>query len=188
MTTSGIGSEVSGPAESGGGSNCCENHGGLGCTDPVVEECVCAIDELCCGTSWDAICVSTAHNECGAECGLDASCCMPSKEPYCNDASIDQNCVCELEPSCCDAAWTAGCVALANGACKQDCVVDGDCCTPHGGPGCNEPDVLVCVCGVNGLTNCCTDSWTEDCANFAYTECFLECPLPPGPPKPKGPP
>ncbi len=53
---------------SGGGGNCCFPHGGIGCDDPVIEACVCALDPFCCNVAWDGICVNAALFDCGAAC------------------------------------------------------------------------------------------------------------------------
>jgi hypothetical protein len=53
---------------------CCEDHGGKGCHDQVIEDCVCARDASCCKTKWDLFCaelveklrvVDGALNRCG---------------------------------------------------------------------------------------------------------------------------
>lgn len=61
------GGEEGGGEEGGGASNCCDAHGGLGCTDPEVEACVCGQDDYCCATEWDSLCVDeVATFGCGA--------------------------------------------------------------------------------------------------------------------------
>ena len=43
----------------GGGDvgNCCSAHEGMGCTNPEISMCVCAMDDFCCTTKWDDTCV-----------------------------------------------------------------------------------------------------------------------------------
>ncbi|MBL8944909.1 MAG: hypothetical protein JNK45_17230, partial [Myxococcales bacterium] len=43
----------------GGGDvgNCCSGHEGMGCTNPEISMCVCAMDDFCCTTKWDDTCV-----------------------------------------------------------------------------------------------------------------------------------
>ena len=48
-----------------------------------------------------------------------------------------------------------------------------DCCMPHEGPGCNDPDVEACVCDANPM--CCMDEWYLFCAQFAGYFCTF-CP------------
>ncbi len=38
----------------------------------------------------------------------------------------------------------------------------GSCCSAQTTPGCNDPDLEVCVC--QNLPSCCTDAWSEACA------------------------
>lgn len=46
----------------------------------------------------------------------------------------------------------------------------GDCCTPHGGIGCDDQEVLVCVCSVQ--PSCCSEGWTQDCVDaVTINEC-----------------
>jgi hypothetical protein len=39
-----------------GASSCCSAQMGPGCDDPMIADCVCAIDDFCCSTQWDATC------------------------------------------------------------------------------------------------------------------------------------
>lgn len=54
-----------GPCEGG----CCDDHGGLGCADPTIQDCVCGADPWCCIGEWDALCAAEAEGLCGAACG-----------------------------------------------------------------------------------------------------------------------
>jgi hypothetical protein len=45
-----------GPCGSGG--DCCATSAQSGCSDPTIEDCVCAYDFLCCIFEWDSFCVS----------------------------------------------------------------------------------------------------------------------------------
>lgn len=47
---------------------CCDAHGGLGCSDPAVQDCVCGTDPWCCIGEWDALCVAVADGFCAAAC------------------------------------------------------------------------------------------------------------------------
>jgi len=51
--------------------NCCVNALGTGCSDSVIEGCVCAADDYCCSTRWDQICVNQVTSLCAATCGAD---------------------------------------------------------------------------------------------------------------------
>jgi len=50
---------------------------------------------------------------------------------------------------------------------------DTNCCTPHGTPECNEPDVIACVCAVQA--SCCVFDWDGVCADLAQNDCEAEC-------------
>lgn len=54
-----------------------------------------------------------------------------------------------------------------------------DCCVPyaHEGNGCDEPDIMQCVCQTYGYPDCCSGAWNDDCASLASfcfdgTACF----------------
>jgi hypothetical protein len=51
-------------ANCGGGGDCYAVHG-PGCNDGTCCESVCAVDEFCCTTAWDATCVQLANQQCG---------------------------------------------------------------------------------------------------------------------------
>lgn len=49
-------------------SNCCESRATQGgCTDPKIQQCVCALDNGCCNRAWDSFCVILAE-QCDAVC------------------------------------------------------------------------------------------------------------------------
>jgi hypothetical protein len=51
------------------GGSCCDGESGApGCDTMAVEECTCALDEYCCDTEWDAVCVEMAQTFCFATC------------------------------------------------------------------------------------------------------------------------
>ena len=49
--------------------NCCVNAAGKGCSDTAIESCVCSVDDYCCNTRWDGVCVTAVTGTCGAACG-----------------------------------------------------------------------------------------------------------------------
>jgi len=53
-----------------GTSNCCVDHGGLGCSDPACEELICSMDDFCCDVEWDLLCSQLASSEplCATNC------------------------------------------------------------------------------------------------------------------------
>ena len=56
-----------------GDGDCCDDlNGSPGCDDAAVAECVCVIDDYCCATDWDEVCVEIAFFDCGV-CGAEPS-------------------------------------------------------------------------------------------------------------------
>ena len=108
---------------------CCDDLNGTpGCEDPVVAECVCALDSFCCTTLWDEICVETAYTDCGA-CG------------GCGDG------VCGADESCAICEEDCGvCTECGDGVCDADedcesCLVDCSPCT--GTSGVQPGDIII---------------------------------------------
>lgn len=52
------------------------------------------------------------------------------------------------------------------------------CCEPHEAPGCNEEDVVDCVCAKEAF--CCAFEWDENCVDIAVNVCEATCEDPPG--------
>jgi hypothetical protein len=51
------------------GGSCCDGDSGEpGCDVAAVEDCACALDDYCCNTEWDPVCVEMAQLFCFAEC------------------------------------------------------------------------------------------------------------------------
>ena len=55
---------------------------------------------------------------------------------------------------------------------------EGECCDPNGTPGCNDPDISACVCGIDEV--CCMDEvgWDQTCVDIAANMCEAGCALP----------
>ena len=122
------------PASAWAVSDCCSPHGGPGCEDEAVEQCVCEQDQWCCSDDWDFQCAQEVE-EFG--CGT-----CPSGEG-CGDWACNNGETC----------WT----------CENDCGgCVGECCEANGTPGCWEPAVMACVCAMDGY--CCDTIWDEACA------------------------
>lgn len=108
--------------------------GGPGTDDPTVDACVCEIDDFCCTTAWDALCVTVATLVCDADCGaiptcgMGGACDVARVEPGCDDATCC-GLVCPVDPYCCVVAWDAACVAESATICggpDPDLDHDGD--------------------------------------------------------------
>ncbi len=82
-------------------------------------------------------------------CKLDCGACPP-----CGDGKCDASESCEFCPADC-------------GACPY-----GDCCAPHDYVGCDDAEVVACVCGIE--PDCCSDTWHATCVKLAK-DCGAEC-------------
>lgn len=104
----------------GGGDACCTPTQGPGCSDAMVEGCVCGNDPFCCDQSWDDLCVQGAI-QCGAGCDAGGTgCCDPHYSAGCDDAAV-QGCVCAFDDYCCSQAWDDLCVSEAQQQCMAAC-------------------------------------------------------------------
>ena len=48
--------------------DCCVAKDTPGCEDPVIWDCVCDLDPVCCKTKWDEVCKISAQTWCGLVC------------------------------------------------------------------------------------------------------------------------
>ena len=68
-TTAGTSADSTGGTTGGAVNDCCEPHRTAGCSDEGIQDCVCAVDPLCCGFEggfWDEVCVQEVNeNGCG---------------------------------------------------------------------------------------------------------------------------
>jgi hypothetical protein len=114
--------------------SCCEGHDGFGCDNRVCQDCVCGLDEPCCGSEWDATCAQEAAENCGARCAECAAndCCEARQTAGCSQSTCEA-CVCDIDGPCCTGVWDQQCAGEAAGACADQCVCDvvsscpGDC-------------------------------------------------------------
>lgn len=155
------------PSEESSGlpNACCLPHGAPGCANPGVQMCVCEFESDCCETEggWDQDCVELVDVLGCGDCGLPAeNCCQFPGPPNCGVPVVD-NCVCELDFFCCDpqGGWDLHCVALAVTECGAYCPAPfGNCCEPGQYVGCDDWDVVACVCSAD--LNCCTLEWAQE--------------------------
>jgi hypothetical protein len=145
-------------------SNCCEDHGGLGCDNAECQAVVCGADPFCCDVAWDGICAGEAADYCVDLCSGGGGHCTHTPV----DCADDSACTADT----CDPA-TGGCINTLldcddNNACTTD-----DC---DSSSGCSYEDV---DCD-DGMA-CTVDSCDPDtgCANLAGALC-LDLDIKPG--------
>jgi hypothetical protein len=167
------------PAETLPASNdCCADAASPGCSDGSVESCVCAIDDYCCTTAWDAACVGIATNDCGA-CGGGAGGAGGAGGGSGGGVPPDDCAECILQDC------NLGCIL--DGTCTTSFDVEvftclvfecGDACwgwtPPDGCPGSTDPCGGGCGCsGGGGSTegSCCGDNATPGCIDDLVEAC-----------------
>jgi hypothetical protein len=173
--------------------DCCAPQPSASCADTDCASCVCAYDASCCEVVWDAHCVVTAVSKCGAECGCgcgDTVCaggenclnCAPdcgNCPPTCGDSLCESGESCAVCPADCGECAVVCNDGVCSGAencvtCAQDCgACASDCCTPHLGLGCSQPDCSACVCALDDI--CCTLGWDNACMSLAAFDCAGAC-------------
>jgi hypothetical protein len=87
-----------------------------GTCDPCAAN-VCAVDNYCCDTEWDDICVGLADDNCADICSQGDPCAAHDEctvgnalQPSCSTCAAD---VCAADPFCCNTEWDDLCVAHA---------------------------------------------------------------------------
>ena len=138
-----------------------------GCSsDAELEACVCGLDDFCCDVVWDFQCANTGATECDSGC------------PACGDDACDEgeNCLdCPGDCGVCEPCGNFVCDDDEDcSSCPEDCgACEGDCCTDNGSPGCDDAEVVACVCAIDPF--CCTTEWDIECANHADNACDVAC-------------
>ena len=156
------------------GGSCCEAHQSVGCDDPEITQCVCAMDPYCCQQMWDDICVDEAINQCKAQCDdpCEPQCwtadgtimeCGPDGCGgvcgICNDASqcVNGKCVGVCQPNCVnDFGMPKNCGADGCGGVCGTCPSGQQCNEQFGFcvPGC-QPNCAGKECGDDGCGGSC---------------------------------
>ncbi len=131
------------------GGACCESHGGPGCDLGACEQCVCGLEESCCGEVWGPLCPDLAGYECLTSCGC------PSPTPANTPTPTSEG-----GPPTETPTPTPG----------------GDCCAAHQGPNCNTGACTACVCASDSF--CCDTAWDEICTVTAANGCLGSCACP----------
>ncbi|MEO8603820.1 MAG: hypothetical protein ABI629_14695 [bacterium] len=102
--------------------SCCAGHDGVGCEDRDCQDCVCELDEPCCGAVWDETCAQEAASSCGSRCAecTTNNCCAPREAAGCSQDACEA-CVCEIDGPCCSGVWDQQCASEAAQACQDVC-------------------------------------------------------------------
>ncbi len=128
-------------------------------------------------------------NGCGAKCGVCAG-----RNPVCNVLQVcepeppspcgDGDCLVADEENCFSCPLDCGeCPECGDGACDEEelctfCPTDcgpctyGDCCAYHDFSGCEDGDIVDCVCNIE--PDCCLFPWSNDCVLLA-ADCGADC-------------
>lgn len=167
----------------GGGTGTCDHEecdkgGPLNGTCSQCTSDVCAYDEYCCNTAWDAQCVAEAEDTCGLTCsGGGADGC--AHDECSAGAQLDQGCstcaadVCAADPYCCSTAWDDQCVSEVDQYCAQSCGGGGgschDECTAGAGmdPSCSQCAAELCAAD----SYCCDTAWDAQCVTEVDQYC-----------------
>ncbi|MFH1529378.1 MAG: hypothetical protein ABIK09_01445 [Pseudomonadota bacterium] len=82
---------------------------------------------------------------------------------------------CDPEPFQCGDGWCDTAIGEGCQTCPVDCgpCSGGDCCAPHDAPGCDDPDVVACVCSFDPF--CCEATWDGICVDEAANQCGAWC-------------
>lgn len=161
--TSTGGVDTEGSSTTGGPANhCC---GVDDCDDPI-RACMCELDqENCCNPDeWGPTCPGIAI-ACGGSCnGEVLPCCVPHPDPACTGVALVPG-FCLAHAECCLVEWTPTCVHDYNLE-TAECGLE-TCAAPHISPGCDDPDLMECVCAEEGQVQCCTEAWDAACVELA---------------------
>jgi hypothetical protein len=164
---------VAPPAPCPAPGSCVVAHGTPGCEDAGCCEAVCAVDDFCCTSQWDSVCVTEATDLCLGCGGVSAGSCYTAHgTPHCED----QECcdaVCAVDAFCCSNQWDGVCVNEANDICNS-CggSATGSCYVAHDHPHCNDTACCDTVCALDAF--CCNTQWDSICVNEALDLCAVQ--------------
>lgn len=112
---------------------------------------------------------------------LAGDCCETDGSAGCEDDDITE-CVCAIEPYCCapQQGWTDLCTGLAASHCEAPCpaLPPGNCCEPHAGLSCDQPELAACACEIH--FQCCARPdiswpWDDYCVGLVAEHCNADC-------------
>jgi hypothetical protein len=154
------------------GGDCCMADDTPGCGDVACTNSVCSYDPYCCASTWDAICAGEAVVDANCHDEDDESSCP---NPTCGDGFAEGSEICDGADSqgrsCISEGFGGGPPLTCQGNCAgfdTSACYEGDCCTAHGGPGCDDPECTEAICALGEAgAACCTNSWITACADAA---------------------
>ncbi len=101
--------------------------------------------------------------------GGGSNCCFQHITPGCDNPGCE-NAVCSIDPLCCLSEWDSICAGEAATLCNELCGSPGsNCCSPHGGIGCEDQSCENAVCTLDPF--CCRVKWDSVCAGEAADLC-----------------
>jgi len=132
--------------------------------------------------SWFGSAAVPDEGNTAGTCPAAGNCCIAHGTPGCDNTACCED-VCFIDDFCCTEEWNEACAGFAELLCESvcphgDCFTEGDCCTPHGSAGCEDPTCCAAVCLLEEF--CCTSEWDAKCAALARTVCGAVCGAPEG--------
>ncbi|HSO00318.1 MAG TPA: hypothetical protein VLS89_18625 [Candidatus Nanopelagicales bacterium] len=168
----------------------CTTGGPLGTNCDECAQALCAVDDYCCTTAWDQLCVNQVAAECAGiiDCGgtttpgCTHSECVPgpASTPLVAGCSPCVDTVCAADAFCCTTDWDPLCVSKAVMMCGSTCTAmacahseceAGPASTPLA-DGCSP--CVTTVCDADPF--CCSTEWDSFCVTRAEELCPATCP------------
>lgn len=158
------------PAPCPAPGSCLATHGTPGCDDGLCCEAVCAMDDFCCETQWDQLCVDEATELCLGCGGVSTGSCYDSHAtPHCEDQACC-DAVCAMDAFCCASSWDSICAEEAVELCNScGAALTGSCYATHENPHCDDLTCCDTICAFDSY--CCQTQWDTICVNEALDYC-----------------
>ncbi|MEZ4267719.1 MAG: hypothetical protein R3F39_15170 [Myxococcota bacterium] len=124
------------------GTDCCAAGETVGCSNPDIQDCVCAVDPFCCDVQWDGVCADGAIAGCGQGCQV----CTPScAGKSCGPDGCGGSCGVCAAPAACNGTGACACTPQCAGkSCGPD-GCGGTCGTCAAPAACNGSGACVCT-------------------------------------------
>jgi len=110
---------IAAPSDCPPSNHPCDVPGEPGCSDVACCKAVCDFDPFCCFTNWDQQCIAAAALLCSPPdpCASADHGCFTPGGPGCTEIKCCQL-VCAVDPFCCEASWDQNCVKQAGVGCE----------------------------------------------------------------------